>query len=355
MIISIHNYSHCKGLSLIELMVAMVIGLLLLTGTASMFISNKRIYREQNEMGRVQENARFAMQMLIEDIRMAGYAGCSDDIDEIDNHVIGMTDDDELLSFANAVEGIESNDGLVATATPWLPSASTDNVGDMVAGTDAISIRYLDPTGIKISSPMPNVSAELKVTTVGDLLLGDIIALTDCDSADVFQLTNVQTASNHLQHIKNGGVPGNAEKELGKKYDANAEVMRFVARRYFIGTGADGGPSLFRMENLNAVPVELIEGVENMQILYGEDTIGNDTIAETYVDAATVTNWENVVSVRVSLLFRTMDENFSNALNTSTYNLLGDSTTTADDFDPADDRRRRRVVTNTIQIRNRSN
>ena len=327
----------------------MVIGLLLLTGTASMFLSNKRIYKEMNEMGRLQENARFAVQLLIEDIRMAGYAGCADDISEIQNHVNGMTDDDQLMSFNNAVEGINEADPTTPANTPWKPSDSQDQVANMVAGTDAISIRYMAPAGISISSPMPNVSAELKVTTVGDLQIGDIIALSDCESADIMQLTNVQDASSHLQHNAGGALtPGNSTQSLQKKYGAEAQVMRFVARRYFIGTGAAGGPSLFRVENLGA-PLELIEGVENMEILYGEDTVGNDTIAETYVNAGAVSNWDNVVSVRLSLLFQTVDENFSNAVNEQTY-AMAEGT-----YDPVDDRRRRRVVTNTIQIRNRSN
>jgi len=351
MMTSLHKLHHCRGLSLIELMVAMVIGLILLGGVISMFITNKRIYTEQDEMGRLQENARFAMQMLIEDIRMAGYAGCADEVDEVENRVNGMTDDDELLSFQNAVEGVDEADPASPSNSPWEASDSEDQVVNMVAGTDAISVRYLDPTGIQISSPMPNVSAELKVTPVGDLLSdGDIIAVSDCESADIIQLTNVQTGSNHLQHNAGGGTtPGNATQALQKKYNTDAEVLRFVARRYFIGTGAGGGPSLFRLENQDAAAQELIEGVENMEILYGEDTVGNDFIAETYVDAANVTNWDNVVSVRLWLLFRTVDETFSNPIDTRTYNMAGVN------FDPADDHRRRRVVTNTIQIRNRSN
>lgn len=215
MIISNYRISHNKGVSLIELMVAMVIGLLLLTGTAGMFISNKRIYKEQDEMGRLQESARFAMQLLIEDIRMAGYAGCSDDISEVTNHLKSTTAVD-LLSFSNAIEGVNDADPANPANTPWEASNSQQQVASMIAGTDGISVRYLDPTDIRISSPMPNVSAELKVTTTGDLLIGDIVALSDCDSADIFQLTQVQVASDHLQHRKDGGTPGNKQKELTK-------------------------------------------------------------------------------------------------------------------------------------------
>ena len=351
MIMTIHKFSHSKGLSLIELMIAMVIGLLLLTGTASMFISNKRIYKEQDEMGRIQENARFAMQMLIEDIRMAGYAGCSEDIDEITNHLNDLSANPSL-QFSNAVEGVNEADSGTPANSQWQPSNSEEGVSAMVDGTDAISIRYVDPSGIRLSEAMPKVSAELKVTTTGDLAIGDIVALSDCDAADIFQLTQVQVSSSHLQHNagKGGGLPspGNLTKPLSKKYGEGAEIVRFISRRYYIGTGTNGSPSLFRMEN-GGTAVELIEGVENMEILYGEDTLNNDTIPDTYVHAGSVSNWDNVVSVRVSLLFRTIDDNASNAPNTSTYSML-DTT-----FDPTDDRRRRRVVTNTVQIRNRSN
>jgi type IV pilus assembly protein PilW len=360
------------GFTLIELMIAMVIGILLLAGTASLFISNKRIYKDQNEMSRLQENARFAMEMLIKDIRMAGYAGCLDRIDDVANHVNGSANDDTLLNFGNAVEGSES-------AANWEPSDSTQATpGNPVDGSspddattiqmdpnsDAISVKYLAPLGISLSDEMPNVSAELKVTSLGDLQIGELVALSDCDSADIMQLTNVQTTAGqgHLQHNAGGALnPGNDTQTLSKVYSTDAEVLRLTSIRYFVGTSDTTGElALFRYkmdredfdndgDTTEFVAQEMIEGVENMQILFGEDTAGNDTIADTYVDASAVTNWDNVVSVRIALLMRTIEEDFSQDLNTNTYDLLGTN------YDPPDDRRRRRVFSNTIQVRNRSN
>jgi len=464
---TIHLKKYCTGVSLIELMIALLIGILLLAGTASLFISNKRIYKDQNEMSRLQENARFAMEMLIKDIRMAGYSGCMDRIGDITNHVNGSINDDTLLNFGNAVEGSESganwqpsdstqatpgnpvdgsaaNDVATISMDPasdaisvkylaplgdrigditnhvngsvnddtllnfgnavegsesganWQPSGSTQATpGNPVDGSaandvatismdpdsDAISVKYLAPLDISLSDEMPNVSAELKVTTVGDLAIGELIALSDCDSADIMQLTNVQTlaGTGHLQHNAGGALtPGNATQTLSKVYSTDAEVLRLTTLRYFVGTSdTTGEPALFRYtldrqdfdndgDTTEFVAQEMIESVENMQILFGEDTAGADTIADTYVDAgtvtnwdnvadtyvdaATVTNWDNVVSVRIALLMRTVEEDFSTELNTNTYDLLGTN------FDPTpDDHRRRRVFTNTIQVRNRSN
>ena len=66
-----------QGLTLIELLIAMLIGTLLILGASSMFIANKRVYKEVDYQGRLAENARFAMEMMIRDLRMAGFIGCA--------------------------------------------------------------------------------------------------------------------------------------------------------------------------------------------------------------------------------------------------------------------------------------
>ena len=84
-----------------------------------------------------------------------------------------------------------------------------------------------------------------------------------------------------------------------------------------------------------------------MQILYGEDTVNNDMVADIYRNAATVADWDKIVSVRLSLLLRTVDE-YGSEVYQNTHDLLGTT------INPPDDRRRRRVFTTTVQIRNRS-
>lgn len=336
-----------SGLTLVELMVALTIALLLLVGTASLFISNKRIYREQDDLSRMQENARFAMEMMIRDLRMTGYNGCSDSIANVTNHIDGADDDDVLLSFVNAVEGSEN-------AADWKPSDSTDQVDNIVAGTDALTVRYLDPTGIKVNTEMAATSADLEVTGSSGMAAGDTGAVMDCQSSDVFEVTGKTTASGNdrLKHVTGattGSSPGNADAVFGKLYGTDAELGKVVTRRYFIGTGTSG-PALFRVQNYDIFDSTnpLIEGVENMQILYGKDTTG-DGVADTFVDAAGVTTWDKVVSVRVALLMQAVKENFENDLDTNTYDLLGTT------IDPLDDHRRRRIFAATVQIRNRIN
>jgi len=351
--------SRQSGFTIVELMVAATLGLLILGGAISMFISNKRVYTEQDEMGRLQENARFAMDLLVRDIRMAGYAGCADDVAEVVNHVNGYDDPSDIHYFI-AVEGSES-------ASNWLPGNSSDQVANMVAGTDGVTIRYLAPTDIYVVPPYMTVSsAAIHTTTDSGLEKGDIISIMDCSSADIVVITSnpsqppcssdtdvtCKSSFNHNSGAVTGAEPGNWLKDLSKTYTGDAGILKFVAARYFIGNDADGNPVLRRMSGVDKTtgqPIvdDLVEGVENMQVVYGEDTVGNDMIADAYRDAATVTDWDKVVSVRLSLLLRTIEE-YGTELNTNTYDLLGNT------IDPPDDRRRRRVFTTTIQIRNRS-
>ena len=83
-----------------------------------------------------------------------------------------------------------------------------------------------------------------------------------------------------------------------------------------------------------------------MQITFGEDTSGN-RIANVYRDADNVANWDNVVSVKIGLLLRTLDEvRRGNDLDVKTY------TVNATTIDPVDDGRYRRVFHTTVLMRN---
>jgi type IV pilus assembly protein PilW len=118
---------------------------------------------------------------------------------------------------------------------------------------------------------------------------------------------------------------------------------------YYIANNDNTEPSLYRESlvtqagNATSAAEELVEGVEDMQILYGEDTSqvslatcpDDGCSVDTYVAANAVTNWNRVVSVRVTLTMRTPEDNL------------------ATEVDAAGDRRIRKTFTMTIAVRNR--
>jgi type IV pilus assembly protein PilW len=118
---------------------------------------------------------------------------------------------------------------------------------------------------------------------------------------------------------------------------------------YYIGVGASGQPALFKRElrivSANTAGLanqELVEGVENMTILYGEDRGSLDGTADAYVTAANVFDMENVVSIRITATTRTLEDNIATSVDDKGTLATGD-----------DDYRIRRDFSTTIGIRNR--
>lgn len=337
------------GLSLIEFMVAGVIGLILTLGLFQIFISNRQAFDTTTASANVQETGRIAADIVSRAVRNSDYWGCVDlgtvfnNLD--DTHSSYSAD---LLGFAAGIEGIDNN---------------SDTSDTIIDGTDTLTLRGSRGSwGVQTESPMPNSSSALEVTSVTGLAKGDIILLSNCRGGDLLQISGI-SASDEIQHSSGTATdPGNGRNPgpctggasgancLSQIYDSGAAVMLPYSETYFVGTGASGEPALFmRIANMGGASVggvqtiELVSGVQDMQILYGEDTGGNGTANE-YQAASAVTDWEDVVSVRISLLVRSPAENVLDSAQTLTFN--GASV-------DGSDRRLRRVYTLTSTIRNR--
>jgi type IV pilus assembly protein PilW len=205
----------------------------------------------------------------------------------------------------------------------------------------------------------PGASAKTIVTAANSGIPAGriILAVTsDCTGADLFQKTN---SKDSVSLTKGGGqAPGNqtpVNDGFSATYDNGSTIYEFNSTAFFIRQGASGGPSLF-MRRLDAGDpfgnVELVEGVENMQVLYGITNSGGQTVVN-YVSADNIVSWANVASVRIALLLRSDDGIQDDGLADGEanvgqiYNLLGTQITTEAD------ERARMVGTLTVGIRNR--
>jgi len=319
------NRNSSRGFSLVELMVAIVIGLILLAGVSSVMVSTKRTYNTQDSLGRLQENARIAMVILERALRNAGYIGCNISQSNITNVLdpAGAGYSDFNYSLGNLLEGSEkggnfqpSNTTITATLGTIVPRPNTDLF--VVRGADADS-------SFKITSKSVNQAASLHLDPTTEINTGDILILSDCSSTDIFQATS-GASSGTLTHNSGTQDPGNDPNlaqgnsvKLSKSYGSDAKLMKFKSTIYYIGTGKSGEPALFRHRlgvdssgNAKFFEDELVEGIENLQVLYGEDTNGDripdPKSGETYPyrKAGDVTNWDNVVAVRFGIIARAL-------------------------------------------------
>lgn len=307
-----------RGLTLVEVMVALVVGLILSAGAIQIFVSSKQAFRTTDAVSRIQENGRYALQFLAKDIRQAGFWGCAQNL-ELNNTLNsgGGVDFD-----GPPIEGTEGGSGAPDSLT--LRSASQDHRLDL-------------------KQAMPRTSAALTVDSKNNIEVGDIMIITDCEAADVFQVTNTQDNSASVVHNTGTGTPGNATKEFSRAYGPSATAYAARERIYTIDTTPEGEPALVRTVNGNRQV--LVAGVQDMQLTYGVDT-NNDETVNVYVQANNVGNWEDVLAVRMALLVRSRDDN---VVDTSqTYYFPG-----PDNAQAAPDRRLYQAFNATTTIRNR--
>lgn len=338
---------HQPGFTLVEIMIAIAISSILMLGVIQVFVISKHAYRLDNGLARAQENARYAVHAMSEDIRMAGYIGCR--ANKIANTLNNTNS--WMFDFNTPLQGWE---GGVSTFPTQFASY-------VVPGTDAIVILRGDDTQFKIVTSNNN-AASMTLNTVKGLAQWDIVMASDCDQASIFQITKPINA-NTITHETGSGTPGNCTKGLGSPvpnpctanginhdYGGNGGLMKLKATAYFIGKSVSGtGNALFSMSmDKGGVgnPQEIAEGVENMQILYGEDTNG-DGLANRYVTADKVTDFKAVVSVRLGLLVNTVKDVLK-ADNSNTYYIADTKI-----VEPGTDKKLRFPITTTIKLRNR--
>lgn len=241
-----------RGLSLIELMISLALGLLVVLAVTYVFAGSRANYRHQDALSAVQESGRIALEVLTRDVRMAGYPGCGNL--PFLRHL--------SLNFSNdvAIGGVFNADAAVA-----------DSITIVRGSSNLTSV---------VGMPAFNQVQLVDVDTLGSVAVGDQLLITDCAYTEVFQVGDV---TDDLL---------TATAVLTRQYSTGSLVMRLENVNYSVA-----GNELRR--NGQAIA----GGVVNMKVFYGVDTDA-DRSADNYVTnpgAAVPTDWPNVVSVRVNL------------------------------------------------------
>lgn len=316
------------GVSLVELMVSLILGLMVVGAALTVFISNRQTYAATESLGRIQETARIAFEVMARDVREAGGMPC--DLDAPIVNVLNSPATAWWSMWTTPLSGYEAT-----TAAAGLPFGT--GAGQRLSGTDAIELHSAHSNGVTVADHQ-SASARFSVNKVDHGLQdGDIAMVCDFDHAAIFQVTNAQSGTNNnIVHNTGAQTPGNATTCLS--LDGNCPnvpggggartysfgcfngarrnngtcvdprpwpgtIARLEAARWYVGNNGRGGRSLYRAAlrnvdgSLTADPIEIAENVQDLQLRY---LVGSGNTA-TYVDASVVTNWSNVSAVRVRL------------------------------------------------------
>jgi type IV pilus assembly protein PilW len=355
------------GFSLVELMVAVTLGLIVLGALLGLFAGTRTANRSTTGIANLTDGGRFAIDFISQSGRIAGFYACNSAARQATILNAGATP--LPYSFANPIGGFEAaatNPGSALVLAPR-PEVADGNAGDWlgildaalagrpVKGSDVLVVRSSLPrTGLAPALPVyvtaiADGADNFQVNAPGTLVTGQLAVISDCVKAVTFQITAFDGVN--VFHDVGGPAPGNAASALPISFSAGAQVMPITTTVYYIGVGADGDGALFVMD-LNGTGAftarELVPDVENMQVLYGLDITGNQTSYQ-YLTADQVVNWPQVASIRVAVLAASPAGSVPAPTVAPVFNLLGTSVTA-----PVDTRSRQ-VFDTMITVRNSVN
>ena len=303
------------GFSLIELMVALVLGLVLIGGVINIFITNQQAFRTNENLARLQENARISFELTARELRQAGGNPCGATLvaNTLINPAAGWAynwDGGSVRGFAGAQDAT----GIVATGS---------GVGERVAGTDAVLILSGGlGDGVTIVSHNPTAASIALSTVNHGLNPNDIVMVCDAGSAAITQISNSNPGTNStIVHNTGTGSPGNCTKGLGfptvcttngteKEMQGGGFVTRLTASFWYIGNNPRGGRSLYRLP-ASGLSEEIAEGVIGLELNYLMRDAGSGNLGTDWIDATTITDWSNtaplqVVAVRMRATLQTL-------------------------------------------------
>lgn len=360
------------GFSLVELMVAMAIGLAVLGGLVTIFSNSSTAYGDLEKTAQQIENGRYAMDLLSQDLRHAGFYG------QFQGTVAApaaLPDPCEVANVGNLngalafpVQGVNAPNLTTAPAAPGTCGAALLPAANLAPGSDLLVIRRADSAVITTPPTLNEVYLQANPLEA-QVQLGDPTGFSfgslNPDNSVALIGTSASGAYAPAIILKKDNAPGTPAAQIVTAPRVAADIRKFHVHVYFVApcsvpqdgsdicTGAadDGGqaiPTLKRLELTSGAGgpamriVPLVEGVEKLQLDYGSDSLPaainpatqskGDGVPDAYVAAPALADWQNIVAIRVHLVGRTPRPASSGHTDTKVYSLgLAGTTAAAND------------------------
>ncbi len=341
-----------RGASLIELMIGMLISLLLIGGMVTLFINNKQTYRYNEELARIQENGRFAIEFLQRSFRQAGHLGCAYMVPEGSSEAYGGV----TPKSTAIIPAIDFNQTTAVSAYVH-PPTGTDVVASFgqtgVNGTEVITIIFGSGASANLVTPAASGAPLVIDSNALGYRQGEALIVANCRNADIFRVSNVPASGNNVTLEHQAATIYNSSDDLagGATYNTDARVMRLQIQSFYLAPSARLNRQGQPIQSLYVNGGEMIEGVVAMRAMLGLPAGGvppgpNSRVVANYVPvtAMTADDWADVIAIQFELLLASPDDNAVSAPMPMTFN--GVTST-------APDRRMYSTVSTTIALRNR--
>lgn len=346
-----------SGFGLVELMISITLGLVLSTAVIQVFVASNSSSKLQQSLAQVQENARFAMRVIGQNVRMSGNMGCMSFDEGGDSSGPSMN---TIALPASAVD-FDSKTTFIGQ-----DNVVSGNALGAVVGTDAIQIKKASNEFIRMDSTTIASATGITINDNSlDIVVGDYVMVSDCQSVDIFRVTNTPLAAGKgATELKHASGTKNSGASLQKLYGVDADIFSFETISYFVrdtGRKTSGGNPINALYvqqiiagsgGVMSAATELVEGVEDMQFSYGVDTDASaaERDVDEYRDGAAVSDWSDVLSVKIVLQMAGSEDNVVGTTGSTNAQSVVD---VGGNVIANNDGRLRQIFTNVFVIRNK--
>ena len=277
-------------------------------------------------------------------MRSGGFQGCGKPLAPADFWNMLINETTITHNYRQPLSGYEGSGG---TFSPTLDASIESASGT----SDVVVIRGVRPgvPSFRTVVEMDDGESSVVVDNPNSIAIpaGTPMLISDCEQGAVFAASSSSTTSGLTTILHAAGASGvaNTASNIGR-FKRAALVSPLNTIVYYVRQDAGRPPSLWRIID-DGDPVELIQGIERLEIAYGEDTTG-DGLADRYVAGNTAgVNWNRITSTSVSVLVRSVEE-YGSVQPGQSFTMLGNTVNT-----PAD-RFVRTVFSTTASLRNRT-
>ncbi len=279
------------GFTLIEMMVGMALGVIVLFALVTLFVNNSRMRRETDQASQQIENGRYALDLLRDDLHLAGYYG--DSVPQLGYTVATAT----IPSIcATTIAGLQFVAPPAALQWPVplfgiaggdaVPACVSSATGGQKAGTDILVVRR--------TSTLP--------TTGGLTATKVYIQATGCKT-DLDQ---------HKDFAIDVGANAGTFTKTKKDCTTAADIYELQTRIYYVSNETIPTLRMLTISGTSSTNEPVVQGIEDMRVEYGRDNVGNDGAPDAFrkclstADVCVATDWANMMAVRVNLLARNL-------------------------------------------------
>ena len=288
------------------MMLSLVIGLIVIGSAFALYLGGKQTARISRELTATQDAGRLILDVIARELRSAGDFGCP----PAQLRISTLAQPNRLNLALPPLLGFEA--GTSPSGVGRLGVASAIGAQPL---SDGLSISAVSGTSVPIIVQAAASTDSLTVRSTDGFLAGDIAVVADCLAASVFEVTAINQVANgtllsHIARVAAGGSAsgGNTTDDIETSFRSGSEVGRLDTSWWFVAMPVGRPRGLYRMSGATGIASLVSDRVRDLKFTYGIDTTGDGLPDQLNIQASSVTDWAQVVNVRLELLLRSENQ-----------------------------------------------